>query len=108
MKRKSFKMYLKKGCEEEYAKRYNALWPDLKALFQEAGIIDFSIYFDKETNSLYAFQILEKNASEEYLKENIVMQKWEEYFSDIIQSNAKNQPIVLPLEEIFHIDWYNK
>ena len=30
MKRFAFKMYLKKGCEKEYAKRHAAIWPELK------------------------------------------------------------------------------
>ena len=29
MKRFAFKMYLKKGCEKEYAKRHAAIWPEL-------------------------------------------------------------------------------
>ena len=34
MKRFAFKMYLKKGCEKEYAKRHAAIWPELKQIPQ--------------------------------------------------------------------------
>lgn len=106
MKRKAFKMYLKEGCEEEYVKRYNALWPDLKDLFKEKGIVDFSIYWDKESNCLYAYQIRSKSMDENSLNDSMIMRRWWEYISDIIETDSKNQPIVLPLEEMFHIDWF--
>jgi L-rhamnose mutarotase len=101
-------MYLKAGCEEEYAKRYNALWPDLKELLKEMGIVDFSIYWDKETNGLYAFQTLTKNSAADRLNSNLIMQKWWEFMSDIVQVGPDNQPIVVTLDEMFHIDWLNR
>ena len=56
MKREAFKMYLKPGCEAEYEKRHAAIWPELKALLSKNGVSDYSIYWDKETNILFAFQ----------------------------------------------------
>ena len=49
-------MYLKPGCEAEYEKRHAAIWPELKALLSQNGVSDYSIYWDKETNILFAFQ----------------------------------------------------
>ena len=54
MKREAFKMYLKPGCEAEYEKRHAAIWPELKALLSKNGLSDDSIYWDKETNILFA------------------------------------------------------
>jgi L-rhamnose mutarotase len=98
-------MYLKEGCEEEYAKRYNALWPDLKELLKETGVVDFSIYWDRETNGLYAFQTFTKNCVVDSIDNNLIMQKWWEFMSDIVKVNTDNQPVVVPLDEMFHIDW---
>ncbi len=53
MKRIAFKMKLFKGCEEEYKKRHDAIWPELEALLKETGIEDYSIFLDEETNSLF-------------------------------------------------------
>lgn len=55
MKREAFKMYLKPGCEAEYEKD---MLPsgELKALLSQNGVSDYSIYWDKETNILFAFQ----------------------------------------------------
>ena len=38
----AFKMQLHKGCEAEYKKRHDALWPDLKTLQKKKGIEDYS------------------------------------------------------------------
>lgn len=35
MKRFAFKMYLKKGCEEEYSKRHAAIWPELVQMIKD-------------------------------------------------------------------------
>ena len=45
MKRFAFKMYLKPGCENEYAKRHAAIWPELeKQLVENQGISNYSIF----------------------------------------------------------------
>jgi len=62
MKREAFKMFLKPGYEEEYKKRHAALWPEMKKLLKEGGVYDYSIYWDKETNILFAFQKVDGNA----------------------------------------------
>ena len=36
MIRKAFKMYLKAGCADEYEKRHNELWPEMKAMIHES------------------------------------------------------------------------
>ena len=64
MKREAFKMYLKPGYEAEYEKRHAAIWPELKALLSKNGVSDYSIYWDKETNILFAFQKTEGEGTE--------------------------------------------
>ena len=53
MIRKAFKMYLKAGCADEYEKRHNELWPEMKAMIHEYGGHNYSIFLDDETNILY-------------------------------------------------------
>lgn len=54
MKREAFKMFLKPGFEKEYEKRHAAIWPELKQMLSENGVYDYSIYWDKDTNILFA------------------------------------------------------
>ena len=46
MQRVAFKMKLLKGCEDEYKKRHDEIWSELKALLKQTGIIDYSIFLD--------------------------------------------------------------
>ena len=44
MEKIAFKMKLFKGSEEEYKKRHDAIWPELKTLLKAAGVDDYSIF----------------------------------------------------------------
>lgn len=104
MKREAFKMYLKPGCKEEYRKRHNAIWPELKQLLKENGVNNYSIFLDEETNVLYAYQEISGEASSQDLGENPIVQKWWAYMADIMDTNPDNSPISIPIEEVFHMD----
>lgn len=63
MKQFAFKMYLKPGCEEEYRRRHDTIWPELVEQIKKAGVSNYSIYWDKETNALFGYQECEGDAS---------------------------------------------
>lgn len=104
MKREAFKMYLKPGCEAEYAKRHAAIWPELKQLLSESGVSDYSIYWDKETNILFACQKTAGGGGSQDLGATAIVQKWWDYMADIMDVNPDNSPISIPLPEVFHMD----
>jgi len=43
-----FKMKLKPGFKEEYRRRHNELWPEVKKLLSDNGITDYSIFLMKK------------------------------------------------------------
>ncbi len=100
----AFKMKLKPGFKEEYIRRHNEIWPELKALLKNAGISDYSIYLDEETNTLFAVQKQEENASSQDLGNNPIVQKWWKYMADIMETNPDNSPVSIPLEKVFHLE----
>jgi L-rhamnose mutarotase len=104
VKRYAFKMFLKPGFKEEYKRRHDAIWPELKALIKSSGVFDYSIFLDEETNTLFAVQKQEGDQSSQDLGNNPVMQKWWAYMSDIMETNADNSPVSIPLEEVFYLE----
>jgi L-rhamnose mutarotase len=74
MKRFGFKMKLKPGCKEEYRKRHDKIWPELKKLIKESGVSDYSIFLDEETNILFACQKQGGDQSSQDLGSNPVVQ----------------------------------
>lgn len=97
-------MYLKPGCEDEYEKRHAAIWPELRELLSENGVYDYSIYWDKETNILFAFQKTKGEESSQEMGTRPIVQKWWDYMADIMEVNPDNSPISIPLQEVFHMD----
>jgi len=103
MTRIAFKMKLKPGCEEEYKKRHDAIWPDLKELLKQSGISDYSIFLDPETNTLFAVQNQEGGGSSQDLGNNPIVQKWWKYMADIMETNADHSPVTVSLIEVFYL-----
>ncbi|NDV82170.1 L-rhamnose mutarotase [Bacteroides sp. 51] len=104
MKREAFKMYLKPGCEAEYEKRHNEIWPELKKLLSDNGIYDYSIFWDKETNILFACQKVRGEESSQDMGTNPIVQKWWDYMADIMDTNPDNSPVSIPLQEVFRME----
>ncbi|MBN2596801.1 L-rhamnose mutarotase [Labilibaculum sp.] len=104
MKRLAFKMHLNEGQKEEYKKRHSELWPELKQLLKEAGINEYSIFIDEETNTLFAFQKLNSNGGSQDLGQTEVVKKWWKFMADIMKTNTDNSPVSIPLEEVFYLE----
>lgn len=103
MKRVAFKMKLFDGREEEYKKRHDAIWPELKTLLKETGVEDYSIFLDEETNTLFGVLKIESALKLDELPHHPVMKKWWAYMKDIMESNADNSPVAVTLKEIFYL-----
>ncbi len=104
MKRLAFKMFLKPGFEKEYEKRHNAIWPELQALLKESGVYDYSIFWDRDTNILFAVQKVKGDGSSQDLGLNPVVKKWWNYMADIMVVNPDNSPVSIPLNEVFYME----
>lgn len=101
MARVAFKMKLNIGAEEEYKKRHDELWPELQQLLKSSGISEYSIFLDRETNVLFGALKVEDPAALDNLPAEPVMQRWWAYMKDIMESNADNSPVSVPLKEVF-------
>jgi L-rhamnose mutarotase len=104
MRKVAFKMKLNPGQKDEYIRRHNAIWPQLKELLHTSGISDYTIFLDEETNTLFAVQKLDGNNSSQELGKTEIVKKWWAYMADIMQTNQDNSPISVPLEPVFHFD----
>ena len=96
-------MQLHRGFEEEYRKRHDNLWPDLKDLLKKHGVSEYSIYLDEDTNTLFGVMQVEDPAQLENMPEHPVMKKWWAYMRDIMDTNPDNSPVSIPLKEVFYL-----
>ena len=102
MERYAWHARVKEGCIEEYKKRHDNIWPEMKKELKEAGICNYSIYlcgldlfgyYECENGSVYA---------QEYQNKSEIIAKWNVYMNDIlIWDDGEVQG---SLEEVFRLD----
>lgn len=100
----TFKMQLNDGMRDEYKRRHDEIWPELSDMLKQAGVIEYSIHFDGETNILFAHMKRNKNHGLDALPETELMTKWWAYMSDIMQTNPNNEPVSIPLDTVFEMN----
>ncbi len=103
MQKYAFKMRLYPGAKAEYRKRHDQIWPELVALLKDAGVSDYSIHLDEETNTLFGVLWRTEDHRMDDLPAHQVMQKWWAHMADIMETNPDNEPVAVPLETVFHM-----
>jgi L-rhamnose mutarotase len=103
MEKYAFKMRLNPGCEAEYKRRHDDIWPELVALLRAAGISDYSIHLDPETLILFGVLWRKADHAMDGLPATAVMQRWWAHMADIMETNAANEPVAVPLAPMFHM-----
>ncbi|WP_299285758.1 L-rhamnose mutarotase [uncultured Tateyamaria sp.] len=103
MEKYAFRMQLNPGCREEYIKRHDAIWPELVTLLKEAGVSDYSIHLDAETDILFAVLWRKDGHKMDSLPAHPVMQKWWAHMADIMQTHPSSEPVATPLDTVFHM-----
>ena len=104
MEKIAFKMKLNPGMKAEYIKRHNEIWPELVTLLKDAGVSDYTIFLDEETNILFGVQKVSGEGGSQDLGQTEIVQKWWKYMADIMETNPDNSPVTVPLENVFHMD----
>lgn len=102
--RRCFKMKLYEGYEEEYEKRHNSLWPEMKKMIHEYGGSNYSIFLDKETYYLYGYIEVENIDKWNKSADTEICKKWWDYMSDIMETNSDNSPVCVDLKSVFFLE----
>jgi L-rhamnose mutarotase len=100
----AFKMKLFPGFKEEYRKRHNEIWPELVKLLKGAGVSNYSIFLDEETDTLFAYQEVSGDSSSQNLGTEEIVKKWWKFMAEIMETNPDNSPISIPLEPVFYME----
>ena len=103
MERKAFKMFLLPGFEAEYKKRHDEIWPELVELLKSNGISEYHIYLNEQSLSLFGILKITDPMKLDELPHHPVMKKWWAYMKDIMETNADNSPVSIPLINVFHL-----
>ena len=96
------KLYPK--MEKEYEKRHNELWQEMKDMIHEYGGKNYTIFLDKETNTLFGYIEIEDEELWNKTAETEICKKWWKFMADIMETNSDNSPVTFDLREVFHLD----
>ena len=99
----AFKMKLNPGMRAEYERRHDEIWPELVELLRDAGVSDYSIHLDPETDILFGVLWRADGHTMDDLPDHAVMKKWWAHMADIMQTHPDNEPVSTPLETVFHM-----
>ncbi len=103
LEKHAFKMKLHPGMEAEYRKRHDEIWPELVDLLHEAGVSDYSIHLDVETNTLFGVLTRPSDHGMARLPEHPVMKRWWAHMADIMETNPDNSPVAVDLVPVFYL-----
>lgn len=101
---KAFKMKLYPGCEAEYERRHNLLWPEMKEMIHAHGGRNYSIFLDRETLTLFGYIEIKDEALWAAGADTQINRKWWDYMADIMETNPDNSPVSKDLYPVFHLD----
>jgi L-rhamnose mutarotase len=103
MHKYAFRMRLNPGMADEYRRRHDDIWPELVALLHAAGVSDYSIHLDPESNALFGVLWRRDDHGMDALPAHPVMQRWWAHMADIMQTGPDNAPQVVKLVNLFHM-----
>lgn len=104
---KGFVMTVYPEFHDEYERRHNLLWPEMKEELKNHGVISYSIFLNKETNQLFGYLEIKDEILWEKMASTEINQKWWDYMKDIMDTNPDNSPISLDLKKVFTLDFKN-
>lgn len=103
MIRRAFVMRVNPGCEAEYERRHNPIWPELEAVLRAHGVGTYSIFLLAETGQLFAFVEFEDEARWNAVADTDVCRRWWVHMRDVMPSNPDASPVSKGLREVFHL-----
>lgn len=83
MKKLAGRLKLRAGYQQEYIRRHDEIWPEMKTLMAQAGIHNYTIWIDGEDLFEY-MEVDDPEAMAMTLKNSEVKKRWDQYMSDIL------------------------
>ncbi len=75
----------------------------MKDMIHEYGGSNYSIFLDKETNTL--FGVIEIESEEKWAEssDTEICRKWWHFMADIMETNPDESPVSIDLKEVFYL-----
>jgi L-rhamnose mutarotase len=104
MIRKAFLMTLRPGCQEEYERRHNPVWPELQEVLKRHGVANYSIFLERGGERLFAYAEVESEELWQRIAETGACRRWWAHMKELMLTNPDDSPVAVVLDEVFHLD----
>ncbi len=99
----AFRMNLNPGQVAEYEQRHNDIFPELAQALKDAGVSDYSIWHDAETNHLFAILTRTDDHTLDALPDTDICKRWWAFMADIMETDALSVPTQISLKRVFSL-----
>jgi L-rhamnose mutarotase len=99
----AFRMNLNPGEAAEYRKRHDEIFPELAQALKDAGVSDYTIWLDPETNHLFGTLIRADNHTMAALPGTEIMKRWWAHMADVMETHPDNVPVQVQLQKVFEL-----
>ena len=84
MERKAWRGRIRDGMKEEYKRRHDQIWPEMKQVLKDAGICNYTIWADG--NELFGYYECEKGLdyANRIQANSPVVDRWNAYMHDVL------------------------
>jgi L-rhamnose mutarotase len=97
----AFCLRLRGGMEDEYKRRHDELWPDMRTALLGEGILHYEIYLHGPTRMLFAHQVRQAGRGPTAEGEAVIA-RWRAYMADILEMDG-DYPVREELERQFRL-----
>jgi L-rhamnose mutarotase len=106
MQRICFLLQVKRDRLEEYKKRHNSVWPEMRQALHETGWTNYSLFLREDGLLIGYVETEDFQAARAAMEKLEVNARWQKEMSDFFTNPPGVTPdrAMQPLEEVFHLD----
>lgn len=104
--RKAFLIYAQPEKYEEYIRRHNQIWPDLKEELKKYGISNYSIFMHEDKKLFFGYFEIKDIGLFERMGESVVCRKWWKHMTEVLICNTESDEKAKEdmLTEVFYLE----
>ena len=103
MIRKAFLMAVHPAAHEDYKRRHDEIWPEMKEALSAHGAHNYSIYLDRKRSILFGYVEVESAERWDAIATTEACRRWWGHMRDVMDCNPDGSPVSEVLEEVFHL-----
>ncbi len=99
-----FSLQLPASSVEEYRRRHDGLWPELRDAILAQGGHNYSIFAMPDVDRVVGYLEVDDIDLWNSGGESEITRAWWKHMADLMPTNPDHSPIQAPIVEVFHLD----